>query len=151
MVSIVIMLFIIEFVLHILTAFMLKMYLYYILLFILHENRFERCHISIESCLIITYAFVWRFSFEQTMHESSIVNGQIVSSETITDRFSFCREVCTIGLDKEYIAEGLLGGPEKIVEIDECKIGRRKFEKGRLREGSWILGEIELCTYKYCR
>lgn len=99
------------------------MYLYYILLFILHENRFERCHISIESCLIITYAFAWWFSFEQTMHECSIVNGQIVSSETIADRFSFCREVCTIALDKkEYVAEGLLGGVGKLVEIDECKI-----------------------------
>jgi len=101
---------------------------------------FERCHLSLESCVIITYPFAWQFFYEQTRHECSLFNDQTVSFETIADRFSFCREVCAIALDKMYEAEGLLGGPEVIVKIDECKIGRRKFEKGRLREGSWILG-----------
>lgn len=116
-------------------------------MFILCENRFEFCHVSIETCIIITYAFARRFTFEQARHECSIVEGQTVSSETVADRFSFCREVCTLALDKNYIAEGLIGGPGTIVEIDECKIGRRKFERGRLREGKWILGMIDIC---YC-
>ncbi|XP_076545896.1 uncharacterized protein LOC143305596 [Osmia lignaria lignaria] len=94
--------------------------------------------------MIITYAFAWKFSFGQTQHECSIIDGQTVSSETIIDRFSFCREVCTIALDKKYETEGLLGGPGIIVEIDECKIGRRKFEKGRFREGLWILGTLDI-------
>ncbi|KAJ4425427.1 hypothetical protein ANN_28042 [Periplaneta americana] len=36
-----------------------------------------------------------------------------------------------------------MGGPNHIVEIDECKIGRRKFEAGRIVEGSWVLGMID--------
>lgn len=28
------------------------------------------------------------------------------------------------------------------MEIDECKIGRRKYERGRVIKGSWILGMI---------
>jgi len=36
----------------------------------------------------------------------------------------------------------LLGGVGEIVEIDECKVGRRKYERGRIIEGSWILGMI---------
>ncbi|XP_078042535.1 uncharacterized protein LOC144472940 isoform X3 [Augochlora pura] len=106
-----------------------------------HNTWFERCHLSIEACMIITYGFAWKFSFELMQHECSIVENETVSSETISDRFSFCREVCTLGLDRRYEMEGSIGGPGVIVEIDECKVGRRKFEKGRIREGVWILEE----------
>lgn len=88
----------------------------------------------------MTYAFAWQFTYEQTRHECSLIDGETVSSETIADRFSFCREVCAIALDRRYEAEGLLGGLGITVEIDECKIGRRKFEKRSFREGMWILG-----------
>lgn len=30
-----------------------------------------------------------------------------------------------------------------IVEIDECKIGKRKYNTGRLVEGIWVLGMID--------
>ncbi|XP_076398091.1 uncharacterized protein LOC143266581, partial [Megachile rotundata] len=43
--------------------------------------------------------------------------------------------------------DGLLGGLGTVVEIDECKIGSRKFERGRLREGSW--GYTNLSEYGY--
>ena len=39
--------------------------------------------------------------------------------------------------------EGHIGGPGTFLEIDECKIGRRKYERGRIAEGQWILS-------KYC-
>jgi hypothetical protein len=37
-----------------------------------------------------------------------------------------------------------IGGPGHIVEIDECKFGKRKYDRGRRVLGKWILGE-------YCR
>lgn len=45
-------------------------------------------------------------------------------------------------LDNHFETEGQIGGPGEIVEIDECKIGRRKYERGRVVEGSWIPGMI---------
>ena len=36
-----------------------------------------------------------------------------------------------------------LGGPGKIVEIDEAKFGKRKYNKGAYREGMWILGGVD--------
>ena len=36
-----------------------------------------------------------------------------------------------------------LGGPERIVEIDEAKIGKRKYNRGRLVKGHWIFGGYE--------
>ena len=36
-----------------------------------------------------------------------------------------------------------MGGPGKVVEIDEAKFGKRKYSRGRMVEGTWILGGIE--------
>ncbi|KAJ8975992.1 hypothetical protein NQ317_006289 [Molorchus minor] len=64
-----------------------------------------------------------------------------MSTRTVVDWSNFCREVCiewcfTHSNDK-------IGGPGKIVEIDEAKVGRRKYHKGRVLEGQWIFGGIE--------
>jgi len=37
----------------------------------------------------------------------------------------------------------MLGGEGSIVEIDEAKIGKQKFQKGRLVTGQWIFGGYE--------
>ena len=39
-----------------------------------------------------------------------------------------------------------IGGPGKVVEIDEAKFGKRKYNRGRLIEGRWVLGGIERGT-----
>ena len=36
-----------------------------------------------------------------------------------------------------------IGGPSTVVEIDEAKFGKQKYNRGRLVEGSWILGGIQ--------
>ncbi|XP_051171181.1 uncharacterized protein LOC127288027 [Leptopilina boulardi] len=102
------------------------------------ENTwFENTHISAASCILMTYCFAINFSFEQTLRESSIIEGQQLSRETVADRFSFCREICMVALDQQLEEEGKIGGIGEIVEIDECKIGRRKYQRGRVVEGSW--------------
>jgi len=45
-------------------------------------------------------------------------------------------------LDKQFEQKDLLGGIGEVVEIDECRIGRRKYERGRIVEELWILGMI---------
>lgn len=47
-----------------------------------------------------------------------------------------------VALDKNFTHERLIRGPDEIIEIDECKIGRRKYEHGRIVQGYWILGMI---------
>jgi len=36
-----------------------------------------------------------------------------------------------------------MGGPGKIIEIDECKFGERKYNKGKHVEGQWVFGGTE--------
>ncbi|XP_071652542.1 uncharacterized protein [Temnothorax longispinosus] len=68
-----------------------------------------------------------------------------VSSATIVDWFNFCREVCVFWAEKH---SEKLGGPGCIVEIDEVKIGKRKYNRGRLVKGQWIFGGYERGTKK---
>ncbi|XP_024892367.1 uncharacterized protein LOC112467785 [Temnothorax curvispinosus] len=68
-----------------------------------------------------------------------------VSSATIVDWFNFCREVCVFWAEKH---SEKLGGPGCIVEIDETKIGKRKYNRGRLVKGQWIFGGYERGTKK---
>ena len=49
---------------------------------------------------------------------------------------------------RELIAEDIttykiLGGPGTIVAIDEAKFGKRKYSRGRLVEGSWVIGGVQ--------
>ena len=63
-----------------------------------------------------------------------------VAKQTVSDWYSFCREVVDF-----YCIENTeqIGGPNKVVEIDEAKFGRRKFNCGRVVEGQWVFGGFE--------
>ena len=54
-------------------------------------------------------------------------------------------------MKKSFFREGneQIGGPGVVIEIDETKIGHRKYQRGRLVDGAWILGIIEPETGKY--
>lgn len=110
----------------------------------LKNTFFEKSKFGIRNILTLMYFFarnVTNYNF--LMIECSLDDCD-ASSRTIADWLSFCREVCINYVEEKFQNEEKLGGPGVVVEIDECKIGKRKYNRGRLVEGTWILGMIEI-------
>lgn len=64
-----------------------------------------------------------------------IIKTVRISSKTAVDWASFCREVV---LDAMITRCEPIGGEGKIVEIDESKFGKRKYNRGHRIEGQWV-------------
>jgi transposase-like protein len=52
----------------------------------------------------------------------------------------FCRETLLVYLEG---CSEKIGGPNKTVEIDESKFGRRKYHRGHPVKGQWVFGGVE--------
>ena len=52
----------------------------------------------------------------------------------------FCRKLCEVTLFEK---REKLGGSGKVIQIDELKIGKRKYHHGHVVEGQWVFGGIE--------
>ena len=85
---------------------------------------------------ILKFTYWWCVSLDQTQ----IISQLKVSPNTGADWAMFCREVCltTIEMKTEKI-----GGEGKRVQIDESKVGKRKYHRGHYVEGQWVFGGIE--------
>ncbi len=107
---------------------------------------FSGAKLPIQIVILLMYQFCKGATYEECIHECNIFEDAIkLSSSTISDWFSCCREVCMLALnDGLFETDGLLGGPGCVVEIDESKIGERKPNRGRMVEGTWILGMIDV-------
>ncbi|XP_044167485.1 uncharacterized protein LOC122951546 [Acropora millepora] len=51
-----------------------------------------------------------------------------------------CLRLCEVTLFEK---REKIGGPGKLVQIDESKIGKRKYHRGHVVEGQWVFGGIE--------
>ena len=68
-------------------------------------------------------------------HQTFIKTELGVSHTTVVDWSSFCREVCVYWLEK---CSQVLDCHGVVVEIDEAKFGKRKFNTGRVTDGTWV-------------
>jgi len=105
---------------------------------------FEGVKLPIQVVILLIYQFCQGDTYHRCIHECNIIDDEKrLSQSSIADMFSFCREVCVIALDDVFSYE-LIGGPGCIVEINESKIGKRKYNRGRMVEGTWIFGMIDV-------
>ncbi|EFN60504.1 hypothetical protein EAG_00325, partial [Camponotus floridanus] len=97
---------------------------------------FDHVHLSLSTACKFIAHFLWipipRWGY--------ISDDLDLSSETIVNWSSYCRELCVYWAEK-YSQK--LGGPGTVVEIDEAKFGKRKYNCGRLINGKWIFGGYE--------
>jgi hypothetical protein len=78
-----------------------------------------------------------------------LVDDSQTSYETVAKTFSFARKVCIVALEEMYDNKDNQGKLSGVFAIDRTRIGKRKFECGRLVEGSWALRIIELGSKEF--
>jgi len=98
---------------------------------------FARSHLSVSqvcqfTCLWLNLPYPRQFMISREI---------AVSAHTVVDWSSFCREVCIFWLQKHCT---VLGGPGVVVEIDEAKFGKRKYNRGRWLDGNGFLAVLSV-------
>lgn len=109
------------------------------------KTWFEFHNLIIKDVLRITYYLAKSFKYEGIRDKIRNIGRLKMSSESIVNMYSFCREVCMLTIDRVASKEGPIGGPDKIIEIDEMKYERKKYERdqscGR---------QLDFLCHRYC-
>ncbi|XP_023215208.1 uncharacterized protein LOC111618018 [Centruroides sculpturatus] len=86
------------------------------------------------------FSFIWHLiCIECTLSTTCLAVG--VSCRTAVDWANFVRHVMMISFYN--LSQTKIGGPGKIVEIDETTLSKRKNEKGRISKATrWVVGGI---------
>ena len=101
---------------------------------------FEDSKLSLRQILLIVNLFCGNItSYSQIQYQGQLAETKL-STATIADWLSYCRKVCFETIARE--TPKLIRGPVLTVEIDKSKFGKRKYNKGRLVEGQWVVGGI---------
>ena len=72
--------------------------------------------------------------------QNTLMHELKMSTDSVVNWSSFCREVC---IDWALQRRQKIGGMGEVVEIDESKFGKRKYNRGRRVEGQWVFGGIQ--------
>lgn len=101
------------------------------------DSWLENSHLSPEKCCTFLAMYIMIPPPHYDFLEAELQMGR----NTICDWASFVREILEDWCLKNSTSE--LGGPGKIVEIDEAKFGQRKYNRGRIIDGQWLFGGFE--------
>ena len=109
---------------------------------IFSETWLAKAKVPLKSIFILAKLYLQR-------NFCAIQAGEMLglNKNTITDWLNFIREVIGHYFNETPI---MIGGENVVVEIDECKIGRRKNHKGRIVDGQWVFGGVESKNKSRC-
>lgn len=106
---------------------------------------FEQVRLDYVSVFSLMYSYARRESYQQAILEArdmGVEGSKMVSENTVCDWYQYCRETTVSQQVKIEDHVGQIGGEGIVVQIDESKFGKRKYNKGRRVEGHWVLGMI---------
>jgi transposase-like protein len=96
------------------------------------DSLFFASHCIIQTVIELIYFWCIKLPVIQAAYECSVGEG------TAINYYKIFRGICvdlSVGSDR-------IGGPGTIVEIDEMKLGKRKFHRGKRVDGPWCFGGI---------
>lgn len=106
------------------------------------DTFFRHSHVPIHSLLILLYCFILG------MNHTSILQFTGLSRETVTQKLREARQLLATVVEFS-TEEYRIGGPGRVIQIDESKFGKIKRTKGKRGhpiEGGWVFGGCELST-----
>src|SRR5271154_6981704 len=101
---------------------------------IYHGSFFMHSNLKCHQTLLIAYLWL------SNVKVNSIIAITGHSSTTITAYIKHLNQVVASDVDEE---ECFVGGDQVVVEIDDCKIAKRKHHRGHHVKGAWIVGGVE--------
>lgn len=104
-----------------------------------YGSFFYKSKLSCSQILMIGYFWLAKSSHTQIMTYSGL------SEHTVTEYIKYFRELVSDSLNE---ADYIIGGNDVVVQIDETKLGKRKYHRGHRVEGVWILGGVELSNQR---
>ena len=113
---------------------------------ILSGTFFSKTHLSINQVLTLLYSF----SRSESVTQASELAG--CSMQTASNWFVSTRKL----LEAHIVTcpNSQIGGPGRIVQIDETKFGKRKYNRGHRVEGNWVFGGVEYIydpsNFRFC-
>lgn len=106
---------------------------------IFKKTFFENAKIQLDSLLLFSYLYLIKTPV------SGLIEATGHSSATISEWSKFIRQLCGESVNENSLK---IGGQNIIVEIDETKLGKRKYHRGHKVDGVWIVAGVERTTEK---
>jgi hypothetical protein len=101
---------------------------------IFHNSFFSGSRLKCNQVMLLLYLY-------HTKTPNSAIKAMTGHSDhTVVDYRHYYMQLLASDLKDE---DAIIGGPDVIVEIDECKLGKRKYNRGHRVEGVWILVGVE--------
>jgi transposase-like protein len=101
---------------------------------LLHNSFFAGS--KLRCCEMLYIGYLWLCGASQSVIR--LTTG--FSNPTITHFMKYYRELVSRAL---YDDDALVGGDGIIVEVDESKFGKRKYNRGHHVDGAWVVGGVE--------
>lgn len=105
----------------------------------MQDSIFEDSRLSPGKTLMLAYCFASGCSYEETKKNLIFeATDEPTANTTIASYFSLFRESITAKYERISPRSDKIGGPGKIVQVDEAVLGRRKYHRGRVYDLQWV-------------
>lgn len=101
---------------------------------ILKHTFFSNCKLQLNKFMYLIHEFL------HNMPITNIIEVTGIQSESVVAWTSYVRQLLGDNVHMESVQ---IGGPGVIVEVDETKMGKRKYNRGHHVEGVWVIAGVE--------